>query len=196
MLVTEIYRRIKFWFSCDRIGPDICFTHWRLYLESTMRKLCEAKFKYFAKSAEFRPGAYAVGCSKISVGARVVVRPATMLFADPREGPGGTITIEDDVLLGAAIHIYVNNHDFNDLSIPIIDQGHKPPGSVLIEQGAWIGAGTVILPGVSIGRNSVIGAGSIVTKSIPPMSVAAGNPARLIRSRMEGQFTHENQKGG
>jgi acetyltransferase-like isoleucine patch superfamily enzyme len=159
-----------------------------------MRKLCEAKFKYFAKSAEFRPGAYAIGCSKISVGARVVVRPATMLFADPRRGLGGTITIEDDVLLGSAVHIYVNNHAFNDLSIPIIDQGHKPPSSVLIEQGAWIGAGAVILPGVGIGRNSVIGAGSVVTKSIPPMSVAAGNPAKVIRSRMANQFTHDNQK--
>ena len=108
-----------------------------------------------------------------------------MLFADPREGESGTISLGDDVLLGSAVHIYVNNHDFRDPSVPVIDQGHCPPHPVVVERGAWVGAGAIILPGVSIGRNSVIGAGAIVTKDVPPFSVAVGNPARVIKTLSE-----------
>ena len=181
MFLREIYLRLKYWYEADRLGPDIPVTHWRLYLISSMRALCEKKFRHFGPGAEFRPGAYAIACSKISIGSRVTVRAGCMLFADPREGVGGTISLEDDVLIGSAVHIYVNNHYFNDPSIPIIDQGHCLPRSVVIKRGAWIGAGSIILPGVSIGRNSVIGAGSIVTKDIPSFCVAVGNPARVIK---------------
>ena len=69
--------------------------------------------------------------------------------------------------------------------MPISQQGYPPPSgsdSVKIKNGAWIGAGTIILPGVEIGSNSVVGAGSVVTKSIPDFRVYAGNPAKLIRS--------------
>lgn len=52
---------------------------------------------------------------------------------------------------------------------------------IKIEDAAWIGAGAIILPGVTIGRKSVVGAGSVVTKDVPPCTVVAGNPARIIR---------------
>jgi acetyltransferase-like isoleucine patch superfamily enzyme len=142
-----------------------------------MRALCKSKFKYFADGAEFRPGAYAVFCSRISLGCRVVVRPGSQLMADAHQG----ITIEDDVMLGAGIHIYVNNHRFDDVSIPIIDQDYYPSAPVILKKGCWVGANAIILPGVTIGGNSVIGAGSVVTKSIPERVVAAGCPARVIR---------------
>jgi acetyltransferase-like isoleucine patch superfamily enzyme len=54
---------------------------------------------------------------------------------------------------------------------------------VVIEDGAWIGAGSIILPGVTIGEGAVVGAGSVVTKDVPPMAVAVGNPAQVIRQR-------------
>lgn len=53
-------------------------------------------------------------------------------------------------------------------------------GPVRIEDGAWIGAGAIILPGVTVGRKSVVGAGSVVTRDVPPYSIVAGNPARII----------------
>jgi acetyltransferase-like isoleucine patch superfamily enzyme len=145
-----------------------------------MLELCKKKFRAFSDSAEFRPGAYAVCCSKISIGKRVVVRPGSILFADPRH-EGGGITIEDDVLLGSGVQIYVANHLFADSSIPIIDQGHGPSAPVTLRAGCWISAGAIILPGVTIGENSVVGAGSVVTRSIPSGVVVAGNPARIIR---------------
>jgi acetyltransferase-like isoleucine patch superfamily enzyme len=188
--LTEIRGRVRFWKNADRIGPDIPYTHWMLHFKSTMLTLCKRKFKYFHETAEFRPGAYAICCSKISLGHRVVIRPATMLFADPRE-KGASIIIEDDVMLGSGVHIYVHNHHFDNPNIPIIDQGYDSSADVILKKGCWIGANSVILSGVTIGENAVVGAGSIVTKSIPDKVVAAGNPARVIRyigeTRMEEQ---------
>jgi len=181
LLITEFFKKIKFWRSADRIGPDIPWNHWRLHFPSSMRNLCTSKFLYFGVDAEFRPGAYAICCSKISLGARVVIRPGCMLFADPRIG-GGTITIEADVMLGSNVHIYVHNHKFDEISVPIIDQGFNPAESVVIKRGAWIGAGSIILPGVVIGENSVVSAGSVITKAVPPRVLAGGNPARTIRA--------------
>lgn len=180
MLISEIYRKFCFWHHVDRIGPDVPLTHWRLHFNSLMRRFCNSKFMRFGVGAEFRAGAYAVCCSKISLGNRVIIRPGCMLFADPRSNGAG-IKIEDDVMLGSGVHIYVHNHKFDNPSLPIIDQGYYKSEEVLIERGAWIGAGAIILPGVTIGRNSVIGAGAVVTKSVPAFSVACGNPAKTIK---------------
>lgn len=183
MSLTELINRYRFWREADRLGPDMFATHWRLYFKTTMRDICVEKFKIFGVGAEFRPYAYAQACSKIAIGRNVVIRPGSFLFADPRDGGGG-ICIEDDVLIGSGVHIYTNNHRFSDPCMPIINQGHPQPtleSSVVIRRGAWIGAGTIILQGVDIGENSVIGAGSVVTKSVPARSVAVGNPANVIK---------------
>lgn len=180
MFASELRDRLRFWNDADRLGPDMPSTHWRLHFRSTMLRLCRKKFRRFGSDAEFRPGAYAVCCSKISLGNRVVVRPGCMLFADPRHDGAG-ITIEDDVMLGSGVHIYVHSHRFDDPARPIIDQGYSPSRPVLLERGCWIGAGAIILPGVTIGRNAVVGAGSVVTRCIPAFTVAAGNPARVLR---------------
>jgi acetyltransferase-like isoleucine patch superfamily enzyme len=166
--------------NADRIGPDIPFTHWRLYFKPLMIKLCKKKFKEFSDSSEFRPGAYAIVCSKIRIGKRVVIRPGSMLFADPSDNGAG-ITIEDDVLIGSGVHFYVGNHKFTDPTVPIIDQGHSGSHQIILKKGCWIGANVIILQGVIIGGNSVIGAGSVVTSSIPDAVIAAGNPCKIIR---------------
>jgi len=178
MLVKEIYNKIKFCVKTDRIGPDIPFTHWLLHYKSTMKNLCNKKFQNFGNNSEFRAMAYAVNCSQISIGSNVIIRPNTVLMADDY----ATITIEDNVMIGMGVHFYVNNHKFDDISIPIIEQGYYPSKSVLIKDGVWIGANSIILPGVTIGKNSVVGAGSIVTKSVPDYMVVAGNPAKIIKS--------------
>ncbi|MDG5490140.1 acyltransferase [Psychroserpens sp. SPM9] len=179
MLLKDLINKRKFDKSADRLGPDIPFTHWKLFFKKSMLKLCKKKFKSFSDSSEFRPGAYAVVCSKISIGERVVIRPGTMLFADPRENGAG-ITIEDDVLIGSCVHFYVGNHNFENPNIPIINQGHTDSQPILLKKGCWVGANVTILPGVEIGENSVVGAGSVVTKSIPSGVVAVGNPAKVI----------------
>lgn len=180
----EILQRIKYWKSVDRIGPDILLTHWRLYFKSSMRELCEKKFKHFGKGAEFRPGAYADCCSKISIGNHVIIRPGTFLFADPMRGGGG-IVIEDKVLIGAGVHFYTGNHKFTDATKPIFDQGYskqKKSNQIILRSGCWIGSGAILLQGVEVGKNAVVGAGTVVTKSVPEHVVFVGNPGKVIKN--------------
>ena len=182
--VLEIIERIKFWATADRIGPDMPLTHWRLHFKSSMTSLCDSKFKHFGKGAEFRPGAYAVACSNILIGQNVIIRPGSMLFANPG-GIGGSITIEDDVLIGPGVQFYTSYHKFSDPATPIYFQGHDEVSendSITVHRGAWIGANVVLLRGVTIGKNSVVAAGSVVTKSVPPCVVVAGVPARQIKT--------------
>lgn len=90
------------------------------------------------------------------------------------------IKIEDNVLIGANSKIW--DTDFHDISYKKRSQGERPQSSpVLIKEGAFIGACTIILKGVSIGKHSVVGAGSVVTRSVPDNEVWAGNPARFIK---------------
>ncbi|WP_071190146.1 acyltransferase [Trichormus sp. NMC-1] len=96
-------------------------------------------------------------------------------------GPGN-ITIGKHCLIAAHTGIYANNHNFTDLTKPIKYQGITRKG-IVIEDDCWLGDGVKVLDGVTIGRGSVIGAGAVVTKDIPPFSVAVGIPARVIKSR-------------
>ena len=180
-MIKEIIEKYKFDLRSDRLGWDCPFTHWKLLFKNSSRRLCIKKFKFFGENADFRAGAYAITCSKISLGKNVIIRPQTMLFADPRENDEGFIIIEDDVMIGSGVHIYVSNHKFDLQNINIIKQGHYKAKSVILKEGCWIGANSTILPGVTIGKNSVVGAGSVVTKCFPERVLIAGNPAKIIK---------------
>jgi len=97
------------------------------------------------------------------------------------DGFGG-VRIGRDVRIAAYAIINTADHAFDNPLLPIRKQGYVC-APVIIEDDVWIGAHVTINKGVTIGRGSVIGAGSIVTKSIPPFSVAVGNPCRVIRRR-------------
>jgi len=150
-----------------------------LYFPSTMRRLCQRKFLRFDDTASFRAGAYAIVCSKISIGRNVVIRPGCGLYAAPAD-PAGTITISDDVLVGPGVQFIVSNHAFSRVDVPIREQGHTRARPILVQRGAWIGSGVIVLPGVTIGENAVVGAGSVVVESVPARVVVAGNPTRVI----------------
>lgn len=94
------------------------------------------------------------------------------------------ITIGDHVRIGSHVSIIATNKLFDDPTKLIVEQGTSEKG-ITIEDDVWIGSHSVIVDGVRIGKGSVIGAGAIVTRDIPPMSVAVGNPARVIRKRGE-----------
>lgn len=96
-------------------------------------------------------------------------------------GHGG-LEIGNYVRIGPDVIIYAANHIYSNPDIPIKDQGLSFHG-IKIEDDVWIGAGAKILDGVTIGRGSVIGAGAVVTKDIPPYSIAVGVPARAIKKR-------------
>lgn len=92
----------------------------------------------------------------------------------------GPVTISDNVNIGQNVTISGLNHNYEDPGKTISEQGVSTM-PIKIENNVWIGANSVVLPGVQIGNHSVIGAGSIITKDIPPYSVAVGNPARIVK---------------
>jgi acetyltransferase-like isoleucine patch superfamily enzyme len=94
------------------------------------------------------------------------------------------IELREDVLLAPGVLIMDHNHRFSDPNLPIHGQGVTEGGRIIIEQNCWLGHGSVIACGegeLLLGRNSVVGANSVVTKSFPAFSVVAGNPAKLIK---------------
>ena len=109
------------------------------------------------------------------------------------------ITIGDRVLIAPNVQIYTAGHpilpqerlaaDWLEKGTPFFRTYAKP---VRIEDGVWIGGGAILLPGVTVGRNSVIGAGSVVNRSIPENCVAAGNPCRVVR-RLDPEETAERR---
>ena len=97
-----------------------------------------------------------------------------------------TVILGNDVLTGSDVLISDNNHGENrsvlELDKPPRKRKLSSKGNIIIEDNVWIGDKAVILGGVTIGKGSVIGANSVVTKSIPPYSTAVGNPAKVIRT--------------
>jgi acetyltransferase-like isoleucine patch superfamily enzyme len=94
------------------------------------------------------------------------------------------IDIEQDVIIGTSVLIQDHNHAYEDVERPIRKQGPMPGGIIRIGAGSWIGHGASIVcnhEALVIGRNSVVAANALVTKSFPPYSVIVGNPARLAR---------------
>lgn len=96
---------------------------------------------------------------------------------------GRNVTLGRDVVMGPDVVIMTNAHAFERLDVPVNQQGSLPEQPVVIGNDVWIATRVIIMPGVTIGDQAVIGAGSIVTKDIPPKAVAVGNPAKVIRYR-------------
>ena len=120
---------------------------------------------------------YANDCGNLTIGSRCSFNHNVFLGAT-----GGEIVIGNDVLIGPNTVLRAADHVFTSTEVPIRGQGHRR-GRILIGDDVWLGANVVVTAGVTIGNGCVVGAGSIVTHDLPPMSVCVGNPARPIRSR-------------
>lgn len=92
----------------------------------------------------------------------------------------GPVRIGNEVCIGQNVTISGLNHNYLDINRTIDSQGVST-SPIVIEDDVWIGANSVILAGSNIGKHSVIGAGSIVNRSVPPFTVVAGNPAKIIK---------------
>lgn len=99
----------------------------------------------------------------------------------------GPVTIGNDIRLAQNITLSGLNHNYEDVNLPIHVQGVST-SPIILEDDSWIGANVVVVAGVTIGKHSIVAAGSIVTKNIPPYSVAVGNPARVLK-----QYNHETK---
>lgn len=139
-----------------------------------------------------------MGMGKIRIADRVIIQHDVIL----ETGREGSITLEDNASIAFGSHL-------SSYASPIIirrdariaanctfhaqDHGDnrkahwelKTKGPITVEYGAWIGANSIILSGVTIGREAAVAAGSVVTRDVPPGTIAAGNPARIIKKRGE-----------
>lgn len=90
----------------------------------------------------------------------------------------GEVHIGSHVMIGPHVQIYTPAHE---LQAEARNRGLEVAKPIVIEDNVWIGGGAILLPGVRVGRNAVVGAGAVVTRDVPANAVAAGNPARVIR---------------
>ena len=113
--------------------------------------------------------------SKIIIGNNVTATADLQIAAASR------ITIEEDVMFASNIHINDSSHGYETADVPYKYQGISNIAPILIKKGCWIGQNVVILSGVTIGENTIIGANSVITSSIPARCIAAGSPAKILK---------------
>lgn len=127
------------------------------------------------------PGAVLQG--NVSLGRNCSVQAYSILIGyGTLENPDGLIRLGNDVRIAPHVLMVAGNHVFDDPARPICEQGLRH-GAITIEDDVWVGGRVVITAGVTIGRGSVIGAGAVVTRDIPPGSIAVGVPARVVKTR-------------
>lgn len=113
-------------------------------------------------------------------GRRLVIGNGTYVGRFVHINAYSSVVIEPSVLISDRVFISDVHHQSADDDVPIMDQGNTPPKPVLLKSGCWIGVGAVIMPGVTIGRNAIVGANAVVTKDVPDSMVALGIPAALF----------------
>ena len=137
--------------------------------------------------------------NRVTIGKYAIIRPGNLYGGELGEGLrvgdhsnigpysyigcSGFISIGNNVMISPRVSIYAENHVFDSTEDTIKSQGIKRK-TVVIEDDCWIAANSIILAGVTIGKGSVVAAGSVVSKDVPPYSVVAGVPARIIKSRL------------
>lgn len=143
--------------------------------------------------------------NRMQIGDRVYIAPGTWLVVPEPAGDGpvaliigkgckigrscmisakSSVCLEDNVMLGPSVLITDHSHNFSNVDLPIHAQGLTTGGAVCIERNCWLGHGAAVIcthGDLTIGRNSIVGANSVVTRSVPAFSVVGGNPARIIR---------------
>ncbi|MCX5685569.1 MAG: acyltransferase [Planctomycetota bacterium] len=139
------------------------------------RFLCRPLFKFMGKSVNIERGAYFGRGDSLSIG--------------DYSGLGvncqcsGLITIGKEVMMGPDVIILTVLHKTSDPTRSMRSQGAEPDMPVVIGDDVWIGTRAIILPGVTVHRGVVIGAGAVVTKDVPPYAVVGGVPARILKYR-------------
>ena len=120
-------------------------------------------------------GVYLSPCgAHITIGSNTHFAPYGVLY--------GPLTIGNNVAVAAHVTLASIGHGYDRTDIPMVEQPAQKK-EIVIEDDVWIGANAVIIGGVTVGTGTIVGAGAVVTKDVPPFSVVGGAPARVIRNR-------------
>lgn len=87
------------------------------------------------------------------------------------------------VLIAQNVSLLAVTHKFDSIDVPVIMQGSTKPDPVIIEDDVWIGRNVVVMPGIRLGKGSIVGTGAVVTKNVSPYAIVGGVPAKIIRYR-------------
>ncbi|MCR9847511.1 acyltransferase, partial [Vibrio antiquarius] len=142
-------------------------------IKATLLRLVGAKV---GRRVIFYPGVW------VQPGFSLIIGDDVDLALDVLLTTKGGVTIGNRVLVGYRTQILSSNHFIPSREHRIFESGHTY-APVLIKDDVWIGANCIILPGVTIGEGAVVAAGAVVTKDIPPFSISAGVPAKVIKMR-------------
>jgi len=185
-----------------------CLEFYARALDRAYTLCVSGSFGQWGPGSRLGRGARLMAPELIEVGRRVRIGRFAWLNAKDDRGDGEpTLRIGDGTYIGHFVQINAwrsvvigeramvadrvcitdADHDHADDRVPIMDQGDSFRGAVCLEPGCWIGTGAVILPGVTIGRNAVVGANSVVTRDAPAFSVVAGVPACVVSSGRDGR---------
>ncbi len=183
-------------------SPDTEFSLPRRVLTLLYTWKLRMSANHWGRGVRIFPPAVIVGADGIELGDRVVIREHAWLNTKGKRDDGKPaltigagsyigrfahinawheVVIEPEVLIADRVYISDADHHFADRQIPILRQGDSFKGKVLLRSGCWIGVGAVILPGVTIGRNAIVGANAVVTKDVPDYMIVGGIPAKVIR---------------
>ena len=148
------------------------------------------------KNLRVAPDALAVGV----IGNGVFIGRNTLVYCKDGDiviGDNANISFNCDIFSGNLVKLGANiqmaaysflnggTHEFESTGTPVLKQGRSGRG-IIVDDNVWLGANVKVLDGVRIGKDSIIGAGAVVTKDVPPFAIAAGVPARMIRRRDGG----------
>ena len=156
-----------------RIDPTVSVMRWG---EKAHALVLEDRVSLYANTRLVLGDVDADPCVGIQIGAGTIVNVGAYL-----SGEGG-LTIGADVLIGAQAKLLSAGHDI-DAGDDIIARNRITRSRIVVDDGAWIGAGAIVLEGVHIGRGAVVAAGAVVRSDVPSGMIAAGVPARVIRAR-------------
>ncbi len=121
------------------------------------------------KGANFGTGKDIIIGDNVGIGVKAYIR--------------GPLTLKGNIMMGPEVMILTRNHNFDRIDIPMNKQKGSTVKGVFIDEDVWIGARVIILPGITVGKGSILAAGAVVTKDVPPYSIVGGNPAKVIKSR-------------
>jgi len=176
MRISAKISRGIFWASYYIIARNLPRSHVRYSLGSRSIRafILERLFKSFGRQVNIEPKVIFFNLSESEIGDHSGIGMYSYV---------GTVKIGRDVMIGEELIAISRNHEFGNTAIPMRLQGFQKDRPITIEDDVWIGTRVTILPRVTIGKGSIVGAGSVVTKNVLPYTIVAGNPAKLIRKR-------------
>lgn len=155
--------------------------------------------KHFCKLIAYYVINYVVGCDKAKIGKHTKLHPTVILRQGERIKIGehclinhnnvlqagkfkGQIIIGNYVQTGANVMMFAFNHGTEINNVPMIEQDYWD-GDIIVEDDVWIGAGSIILPGVKVGKGAVIASNAVVNKDVPEYAIVGGVPAKILKYR-------------